>query len=114
MIACPSGKSAKTTWTIHEHFKYFSWMDVKIYTGRTHQIRVHMSYIGHPIAGDSTYGYNGDFVFPRVMLHAESIAFSHPRTGEYLSFSAPLPRDFSNVLENLCSTDGIKKVTELP
>jgi 23S rRNA pseudouridine1911/1915/1917 synthase len=61
-----------------------------------------MSYIGHPIGGDLAYGYTGDFVFPRIMLHAESIAFAHPLTGENLSFSAPLPRDFSKALENLC------------
>ncbi|MDR1906805.1 MAG: RluA family pseudouridine synthase [Puniceicoccales bacterium] len=114
MIACPSGKSAKTTWTVHERFQHFTWVDVKIYTGRTHQIRVHMSYIGHPVGGDLTYGYGGDFVFPRIMLHAESIAFAHPRTGEYLSFTAPIPQDFSTALENLRSIDSEKKVTESP
>jgi 23S rRNA pseudouridine1911/1915/1917 synthase len=106
MIARLGGKSAKTTWTVHRRFEHFTWLDVEIHTGRTHQIRVHMNYIGHPIGGDSTYGYTGDFVFPRVMLHAKSIAFIHPLTGENLSFSAPLPRDFSRALENLCSADG--------
>ncbi|MDR0418317.1 MAG: RluA family pseudouridine synthase [Puniceicoccales bacterium] len=113
MIACPSGKSAKTIWTVHRRFKHFTWVDVKIHTGRTHQIRVHMSYIGHPIGGDLAYGYNDNFVFPRVMLHAESIAFSHPQTGEYLSFDIPLPQDFSNTLEKLCATEIEEKVIEL-
>jgi 23S rRNA pseudouridine1911/1915/1917 synthase len=110
MIACSRGKSAKTTWTVHKRFEYFTWLDVEIHTGRTHQIRVHMSYIGHPIGGDLTYGYTGDFVFPRVMLHAESIAFAHPVTGEHLSFRAPLPRDFSKVLENLYLADSKHKL----
>jgi 23S rRNA pseudouridine1911/1915/1917 synthase len=106
MIACPSGKSAKTVWTIHRRFEHFTWMDVRIYTGRTHQIRVHMHYIGHPVGGDLVYGYGGDFIFPRIMLHAESIAFFHPRTGAYLSLTAPLPQDFSDVLEELRPVDG--------
>jgi 23S rRNA pseudouridine1911/1915/1917 synthase len=105
MVACTSGKSAKTTWTIHERFKHFTWMDVKIYTGRTHQIRVHMRHIGHSLGGDWAYGYDGDFAFPRVMLHAESISFLHPLTGEKLSFAAPLPQDFSDTLERLCLAD---------
>ncbi|MDR2812346.1 MAG: RluA family pseudouridine synthase [Puniceicoccales bacterium] len=109
MIACPSGKSAKTTWIVRKRFEHFTLVDVRIHTGRTHQIRVHMSYIGHPIGGDLTYGYGGDFIFPRVMLHAESIALAHPLTGENLSFTAPLPRDFSETLENLYSTNGEKK-----
>jgi 23S rRNA pseudouridine1911/1915/1917 synthase len=105
MIACSSGKSAKTTWIVRERFQKFCCLGVKIYTGRTHQIRVHMSHIGHPIGGDLTYGYGGNFIFPRVMLHAELIAFTHPRTGEYLSFSVPIPQDFSDALEKLRQTD---------
>ncbi|MDR0590875.1 MAG: RluA family pseudouridine synthase [Puniceicoccales bacterium] len=105
MIACPSGKSAKTTWIVQERFQNFSWLNVKIYTGRTHQIRVHMSYIGHPIIGDATYGKSPEAskVAPRTMLHAVSIAFLHPRTSEKLHFSAPIPQDFADILENLRS-----------
>ncbi|MDR2372262.1 MAG: RluA family pseudouridine synthase [Puniceicoccales bacterium] len=106
MIARLGGKSARTIWRVLRCFEHFTWLDVEIHTGRTHQIRVHMSHIGHPIGGDLAYGYTGDFAFPRVMLHAESIAFAHPLTGENLSFSAPLPLDFSKTLENLCLTDG--------
>ncbi|MDR1435317.1 MAG: RluA family pseudouridine synthase [Puniceicoccales bacterium] len=101
MIACPSGKSAKTTWTIRECLDHFTWLDVRIHTGRTHQIRVHMSHIGHPIGGDKTYGYDGNFIFPRIMLHAESLGFIHPKTGEKISFFAPIPEDFSDILEKL-------------
>jgi 23S rRNA pseudouridine1911/1915/1917 synthase len=105
MIACPSGKSAKTTWSIHKRFTYFTWLDIKIHTGRTHQIRVHMRYIGHPIAGDKLYGYNGDIFFPRVMLHAESIIFTHPRTKERLCFTVPLPQDFSEAVVHLSNVE---------
>jgi 23S rRNA pseudouridine1911/1915/1917 synthase len=114
MIACPSGKSAKTTWVVRERFQNFCCLGVKIHTGRTHQIRVHMNHIGHPIGGDLTYGYGGNFIFPRVMLHAESIAFAHPRTGEYLSFIVPIPQDFSDVLEKLRRTDSEANGTESP
>ncbi|MDR3317701.1 MAG: RluA family pseudouridine synthase [Puniceicoccales bacterium] len=103
MIACLSGKYAKTTWIVHERFQNFAWLDVKIYTGRTHQIRVHMNHIGHPIAGDILYGYKGDNIFPRVMLHAEMISFIHPQTEKQLTFTAPLPQDFSEVLDSLRS-----------
>jgi 23S rRNA pseudouridine1911/1915/1917 synthase len=103
MIVCGSGKPAKTTWIIRERFQNFSWLHVKIHTGRTHQIRVHMSYIGHPIVGDATYGkVTGESIkVPRMMLHAESIAFSHPKTGEKLCFSAPIFWDFADALEQL-------------
>ncbi|MDR1590599.1 MAG: RluA family pseudouridine synthase [Puniceicoccales bacterium] len=112
MIACSNGKSAKTIWAVHKRFKHFTWMDVKICTGRTHQIRVHMRHIGHPIGGDLIYGYDGNFAFQRVMLHAESISFMHPLTGEKLSFTAPLPKDFCEALEKLHSMDG-EELTEL-
>jgi 23S rRNA pseudouridine1911/1915/1917 synthase len=103
MIACPSGKHAKTAWIVRERFQNFSWLNVKIYTGRTHQIRVHMSYIGHPVVGDATYGKppREGMDVPRIMLHAESIAFLHPQTTEKLCFSAPIPQDFANTLEQL-------------
>jgi 23S rRNA-/tRNA-specific pseudouridylate synthase len=60
-----------------------------------------MNNIGHSIAGDTTYGYSGNFIFPRVMLHAEFIGFIHPKTNEKLSFSVPIPQDFSDVLKKL-------------
>lgn len=69
-------------------------LQVRILTGRTHQIRVHMSYFGSPVIGDSTYGGNGRIVAPRQMLHAWKITFPHPFTGEELSFEAPFPADF--------------------
>ncbi|MDR2807090.1 MAG: RluA family pseudouridine synthase [Puniceicoccales bacterium] len=106
MIACPSGKPAKTTWIVHERFEHFTKLNVKIYTGRTHQIRVHMSHIGHPIAGDSTYGpKHRRSIFPRMMLHAESIAFTHPQSNEKLSFTAPIPKDFADALNKLHLTN---------
>ncbi|MDR2201105.1 MAG: RluA family pseudouridine synthase [Puniceicoccales bacterium] len=102
MIACPDGKSAKTVWVTRKSFKNFAWLEVRIHSGRTHQIRVHMNHIGHPIGGDRTYGrMASSFIFNRPMLHAESIALIHPQNKTKLSLSAPLPQDFVDTLEKL-------------
>ncbi len=82
-------------------------LKVGIETGRTHQIRVHMNYIGHPVAGDSVYGKGRDNkLFPRQMLHASRLAFKHPVTGRKMRFTAPLWPDFANVLTMLGSEYG--------
>lgn len=79
-----------------------SQMRVKIETGRTHQIRVHMAHIGHPILGDQLYGHGTSFPgVERQMLHAAKLSFHHPRTGERISLEAPLPEDMINLLEVL-------------
>ena len=100
------GKQAITRWELLQTFKKkFSYLNVQILTGRTHQIRVHMSYIGHPIAGDIVYGYNKNLScglqFPRVMLHAYKIKLKHPISDESLEITAPLPNDFKESLEKL-------------
>ena len=69
-------------------------LDVHILTGRTHQIRVHMQSVHHPVAGDPLYGLKGGVRAPRLMLHAHTLAFTHPRTGERLQFTAPPPAEF--------------------
>lgn len=102
------GKSAHTEWnTISLYAEKFALLECRIHTGRTHQIRVHLSAINHPIAGDSTYGYraskNEGNHFPRVMLHARILTFFHPQSGDALSFSAPLPTDFQSAISALSS-----------
>lgn len=74
---------------------------VRIFTGRTHQIRVHMASLGHPVAGDSLYGGARRIKAPRQMLHAWKLTFPHPNSGEILTFEASLPEDFSRFLEKL-------------
>ena len=89
------GKEALTEYSLVRSLRGYSLLDVRIHTGRTHQIRVHLRHIGHPILGDSIYG-GIDPRFPEatLMLHASSLSFSHPRTGERLAFSADLPERF--------------------
>ena len=67
---------------------------IRLLTGRTHQIRVHMKSIGHPVCGDPIYGSGRGAKVPRLMLHAYTLSFTHPRTGERMTFTAPLPEEF--------------------
>jgi 23S rRNA pseudouridine1911/1915/1917 synthase len=75
-------------------------LDVHILTGRTHQIRVHMRSIHHPVCGDPLYGYEKGAAVPCLMLHAFSLRLVHPRTGRELCFRAPVPEDFRKGLRN--------------
>ena len=97
------GKYAKTEYTLVERMGRYSLLDVRIYTGRTHQIRVHLRSAGHPILGDPIYGQR-DAAFPdaTLMLHASRLSFIHPRTGERMEFSAPLPDRFRKARGKLC------------
>lgn len=99
------GKSAHSEILVLERFRSEKYGDhtlveVRIKTGRTHQIRVHLSHIGHPIAGDSLYGGRTDLI-DRQALHAYHIEFSHPMSGERVSFDAPLPEDIAEIIEKL-------------
>jgi 23S rRNA pseudouridine1911/1915/1917 synthase len=92
------GKPAHTDWSVEKAYgKDYARLRCFLYTGRTHQIRVHLSSIGHPILGDATYGYRpypkNPVDVPRVMLHAEKLSFSHPVTGNLMEFKAPWPED---------------------
>lgn len=109
------GKEATTFYEVLESFRGFSFLKLTPKTGRTHQIRVHLSYIKHPIVADETYG--GKLVYPyqlrdaepeveepvinRVALHASSLEFRHPTTGQMMCFEAPLPQDMQNLLNLL-------------
>ncbi|MDQ6418947.1 RluA family pseudouridine synthase [Paenibacillus sp. LHD-117] len=79
----------------------YTLLELQLETGRTHQIRVHMKYIGHPLAGDPVYGRNKTVALDGQALHAGVLGFTHPRTGERLQFEAPLPADFEHVLDSL-------------
>lgn len=111
------GKAAITHYTVLENWYYVSLLECRLETGRTHQIRVHMKSIGHPIFGDPVYGGNKivtgtrypkyeNFVnnclqvLPRQALHAIELGFKHPRTQNWIYFKAPVPQDLQSVLEN--------------
>jgi 23S rRNA pseudouridine1911/1915/1917 synthase len=96
------GRYAVSNWQVRELFATCSLVEVHIETGRTHQIRVHMASIGHPVAGDRLYGpQRSNDRFPRQMLHAWQLQLAHPETGEIISAEAPLPPDFSTLLDSL-------------
>ena len=93
-----NSKYAYTGWQVLERFGNFTYIACKLKTGRTHQIRVHMAYIGHPLVGDTMYGTDETFL-PRHALHCSEMAFAHPLTGEPLHFVSPLPPDMERLLE---------------
>ena len=103
MSIVAGGKPSQTEWRVISHMKSATYLDVHLLTGRTHQIRVHMQSIGHPLLGDRIYAPNLKLAVhvPRLMLHAYSLAFDHPATNERLTFSAPLPQKFTETLEKL-------------
>jgi 23S rRNA pseudouridine1911/1915/1917 synthase len=112
MSASPArGRPAVTLYETVRTYAEWSLLRVRIETGRTHQIRVHLTHIGHPIAGDPVYGRRGAPPLPlptaRQMLHAAELAFSHPRTGKPLAFTAPLPPDMQTLLDALETASGI-------
>ncbi|BAF59999.1 MAG: RluA family pseudouridine synthase [Pelotomaculum sp.] len=97
-----NAKQAVTRYRVLERFKGYTYIELMLETGRTHQIRVHMSYIGHPVVGDLKYGPSRPhFGLEGQFLHAAVLGFHHPRTGEYLQFEAPLPDVLKAVLEKL-------------
>lgn len=98
----PSGRHAVTHYRVLERFGDFTYIECELETGRTHQIRVHMSSIGHPILGDAVYGpARCPFRLQGQTLHAKILGIRHPSTGEYMEFDAPLPEYFSELLDRL-------------
>jgi len=103
-----SGKEAVTRWRVLERFQDAALIEAKLGTGRTHQIRVHFSAIGHPVLGDDVYGRKTllergrrKIAFRRQMLHAEILGFTHPISGEYLEFTSSLPDDMERAIAEL-------------
>jgi 23S rRNA pseudouridine1911/1915/1917 synthase len=99
------GRHAVTHYTTIEHYPAHTMLRVRIETGRTHQIRVHMAHRRHPVAGDRQYGGKMAAALPvevdRQMLHAERLSFFHPRFGEEICFVAPMPEDMRNLIRVL-------------
>ena len=97
-----NGKEAVTHYKVLKRFKNFTYIECRLETGRTHQIRVHMSSISHPLLGDVVYGpAKSPYKLQGQTLHAKTIGITHPRTGEYLKIEAPLPEYFTNLLKKL-------------
>jgi 23S rRNA pseudouridine1911/1915/1917 synthase len=98
----PRGRPAVTEYRVLRQFADFALVELTIQTGRTHQIRVHMAHIGHPVVGDTVYGRAGatDISVDRPLLHAYKLGFTHPRTGQLLEFVAPLPEDITTLCQS--------------
>lgn len=95
-----SGKTAKTRFELLQNAEKGCWLRCTLFTGRTHQIRVHAAHIGHPLVADDVYGGSAAAAMSRQALHAYRLGFKHPVTGEAMAFSAPLPADMKQALEN--------------
>jgi 23S rRNA pseudouridine1911/1915/1917 synthase len=104
-----SGRAAHTSYRVLEQLRAATFVEARLHTGRTHQIRVHFQFLGHPLVGDEIYGARQNarlkeltnYAAPRVMLHARELSFVHPRTERQMSFEAPLPEDFQDALKFL-------------
>jgi 23S rRNA pseudouridine1911/1915/1917 synthase len=105
MTTGEGGRPSRTDWAIEKKFgNVAALVRCRIHTGRTHQIRVHMKSLGHPVLGDATYGWKQNPALPvppRIMLHAEHLVFSHPVNGKTMDLTAPLPADFKKLLAAL-------------
>ena len=113
MAVVRGGRAALSLWRVRRRFERFTLLDVEIKTGRTHQIRVHLAWMKHPVVGDETYGGGRDKTVPapalraaiaslgRQFLHAARLGFHHPATREWMSFTAPLPRELQDLLDVL-------------
>lgn len=100
MAVVPGGRHAVTNYRVLEYLRSYSYLEARLETGRTHQIRVHLSYLGYPLVGDSVYGWKKEQV-PLVgqALHAATLGFTHPRTKEYLEFTTEIPEVMRQALE---------------
>ncbi|MGD9589024.1 MAG: RluA family pseudouridine synthase [Pyrinomonadaceae bacterium] len=113
MTVAANGRQAISLWKVRQRFEKFTLLEVEIKTGRTHQIRVHLASVNHPVVGDATYNEGRDKTIAdieikkaveklnRFFLHAEKLEFAHPKTGERLSFTSELPAELAQLLTNL-------------
>ena len=102
MAVVKEGKPALTYFKVLKRFDGYTLVEIELKTGRTHQIRVHMAHIGHPVVGDTLYS-NGknSFGVTSQMLHAYRLGFKHPRTGEWMEFTAPLPKELEAIFQSI-------------
>ncbi|MBP3038710.1 RluA family pseudouridine synthase [Bacillaceae bacterium Marseille-Q3522] len=105
MTVIENGKHAVTHFHVLERFAHYTFIECQLETGRTHQIRVHMKYIGYPLVGDPKYGPKKTFAFHGQALHAGVLGFEHPRTGKFLKFEAPLPDYYEDLFEKIRKND---------
>jgi 23S rRNA pseudouridine1911/1915/1917 synthase len=98
-VASSRGRPAKTEYRVLRSGAGASLIECRLHSGRTHQIRVHLHHLGHPVLGDKVYGARPAKNFPRQMLHASKIGFRHPVSGEWKIFEAPLPDDFATAMK---------------
>jgi len=104
-----TGRPAHTNWRVLERLNAATFVEARLHTGRTHQIRVHFQFIGYPLVGDQTYGVRQNrqlaeltgYNAPRILLHARELSFVHPKTGKEMSFESPLPMDIREALKSL-------------
>jgi 23S rRNA pseudouridine1911/1915/1917 synthase len=101
MAVVPAGKPAVTHYRVRERFAAHTLLECELETGRTHQIRVHLASIGHPLEGDPAYAGRGARLFARQALHAWKLAFVHPSSGETVRFESPLPEDLRGFIASL-------------
>ena len=118
MAVVRGGRNALTLYRVRRGFDRFTLLDVELKTGRTHQIRVHLAWLKHPVVGDETYGAGRDNTIQdarlrarvrnlnRQFLHAEKLAFTHPKTGEWVKFESPLPEELSGLLADAETVSG--------
>ena len=95
------GAPSVTHYKVLERFRNYTLLELKLETGRTHQIRVHMSHIGHPVLSDHLYGEEKPYIIERQALHAKELTFQHPATGEPMTVTAPLPEDMKKAIETI-------------
>ncbi len=100
-VSNDTGRIAITHFKVLERFRNYTFMEYELKTGRTHQIRVHSKFIGHPVVGDPVYGGSNKFNLNGQLLHAFKLELTHPRTKEHMEFFAPLPKYFEDVLDKL-------------
>jgi 23S rRNA pseudouridine1911/1915/1917 synthase len=98
-VTSSRGRPAKTEYRVIRSRDQASLVECRLHSGRTHQIRVHLHHLGHPVLGDKVYAARSAKNFPRQMLHAWKLGLRHPKTGEWKNFEAPLPHDFATAIK---------------